>query len=107
MSRMVKDFIEVKDYTSLDALIENLVAIRDGLSSPGEAEVKMRGDDVFGRRLCIAYFRPQTAEEAECDARYADAYRQSRERELSRLQAELGVVCRPPRGARRTLRIVA
>ena len=34
--------------------------------------------DVFGRLLCISYFRPQTAEEAECDARYAEAYRQSR-----------------------------
>lgn len=107
MSRMVKDFIEVTDYSSLAALIENLCAIRDGLPAEADAEVKMRGDDVFGRRLSIAYMRPQTAEEAECDARYAEAYRQSRERELSRLQAELGVVCRAPRGRSRGLRIVA
>jgi len=38
----------------------------------------MKGDDIFGRLLCVSYFRPQTAEEAECDARYAEAYRQSR-----------------------------
>ena len=106
MSRMVKEFVEVKDYTSLDQLIEQLIAVRDSLPNPAEAEVKMRGDDVFGRHLSIAFFRPQTAEEAECDARYADAYRQSRERELSRLQEELGVVCRVPR-AQRGLRIVA
>jgi hypothetical protein len=51
----------------------------------------MRGDDVFGRQICISYFRAQTAEEAECDARYANAYKESRQRELDRLQAELGV----------------
>lgn len=107
MSRMVKDFIEIKDYTSLDALIERLVEVRDTLPSAGEAEVKMRGDDVFGRQLSIAYFRPQTPEEAECDARYAQAYRESRQRELSRLQEELGVECRIPRNRARRLRIVA
>ncbi|HEY0446879.1 MAG TPA: hypothetical protein VGD19_10550 [Allosphingosinicella sp.] len=107
MSRMVKDFIEIKDCTSLDALIENLIAVRDGLPAAADAEVKMRGDDVFGRRLSVSFRRPQTAEEAECDARYADAYRQSRERELSRLQAELGVECRVPRNRSRRLRIVA
>lgn len=78
MSRRVKDFIEIKDYTSLDVLIERLVEIRDNLPEDAEAQVKMKGDDIFGRLLCISYFRPQTAEEAECDARYAEAYRQSR-----------------------------
>ncbi len=106
MSRMVKEFIEVRDCTSLDALIENLIAVRDSLPSPTEAEVKMRGDDIFGRQLSISYFRPQTAEEAECDARYANAYRESRERELSRLQEELGV-CQLPQQRRGGLRIVA
>jgi hypothetical protein len=104
---MVKDFIEVADCASLDALIARLIEVRDGLPADARPEVKMRGDDVFGRRLSISYMRAQTAEEAECDARYADAYRQSREQELQRLQAELGVVCRAPRGGRRTLRIVA
>ena len=89
MSRMVKDFVEIKDCTSLDALIEKLIAVRDSLPEAAEASVRMRGDDVFGRQLSISFFRPQTHEEAECDARYASAYRDSRQRELDRLQAEL------------------
>lgn len=102
MTRRVKDFVEIKDHVSLDALIEKLTAVRDSLPEGADAEVKLRGDDVFGRQLCVSYFREQTVEEAECDARYADAYRQSRERELSRLQQELGV----PTGSTR-LRAVA
>jgi sensor domain CHASE-containing protein len=98
---MVKDFIEVRDCTSLDALIESLIAVRDGLANPAEAEVRMRGDDVFGRQLSISFSRPQTAEEAECDARYADAYRQSRERLGDDNMAEM------PRQRRGGLRIVA
>ncbi len=107
MSRRVKDFIEIKDQTSLDALIDSLIAARDSLPEGSGAEVRMRGDDVFGRRISISYFRAQTPEEAECDARYATAYEESRQRELDRLQAELGVVCSAPGGRSRRLRIVA
>ncbi|MDT9598918.1 hypothetical protein [Sphingosinicella rhizophila] len=106
MSRMVKDFIEIRDCTSLDSLIEQLIAVRDSLPTDAEPQMKMRGDDFFGRQLSIAYFRPQTAEEAECDARYAGAYRQSRERELARLQDELGYCAIPADGSRK-LRVVA
>jgi len=88
MSRRVKEFIEIREYTSLDALIEKLVEIRDSMPEDADAEVRMKGDDVFGRKLCVSYFRPQTAEEAECDARYAEAYRLSRER--ARHDAERG-----------------
>ena len=91
MTRRVKDFVEIKDHVSLDALIAKLIEVRDSLPADADAEVKLRGDDIFGRQLCVSYFREQTVEEAACDARYADAYRQSRERELSRLQQELGV----------------
>src|SRR5687768_2787626 len=105
MSKPVKDFVEIKDHASLDALIARLIEVRDMLPDAATAEVRMRGDDVFGRHLCVSYFRPQTAEEAECDARYADAWRQSRERELSRLQDELGFCPVVPRG--RQLRVVA
>ena len=104
MSRRVKDFIEVKDHSSLDALIQKLVEVRDSLPAGAEAEVKMRGDDVFGRQICISYFRAQTAEEAACDARYANAYKESRQRELDRLQAELGVS--GSAGRSRRLRVV-
>ena len=106
MSKKVKDFIEVQDCTSLDALIERLSEVRASLPKAAEPEVKMRGDDVFGRHICVSFYRPQTAEEAECDARYAEAYRVSRERELTRLQDELGFCPVPERGRRR-LRIVA
>lgn len=70
MGRRVRDFIEVSDYTSLDSLINTLVAIRDNLPDHAEPELKLRGDDIFGRRLTISYLRELTAEEAECDARY-------------------------------------
>jgi hypothetical protein len=107
MSRFVKEFLEIKEFTSLDELISRLVELREKLPESGDAEVRMRGDDVFGRHLCISYMRPQTADEADCEARYASAYRDSRERELQRLQEELGVVCRVPRARGRRLRIVA
>jgi hypothetical protein len=107
MSKRVKDFIEVKDCTSLDALIERLIEVRGNLPAGAEPEVKMRGDDIFGRHICVSFSRPQTAEEAECDARYAEAYRQSRERELTRLHDELGFCPVPQRAGRQRLRIVA
>jgi len=98
MSRRVKEFIEIKDYMSLDALIEKLVEVRDTLPKDAGAEVKLKGDDVFGRLLSVSFFRPQTAEEAECDARYAEAYR------LSRMHDAANVAEVAPR---RRLRIVA
>ncbi|HEX9955154.1 MAG TPA: hypothetical protein VGB48_08080 [Allosphingosinicella sp.] len=104
MSKNVKDFVEIKDHSSLDELIARLIEVRDTLPDATAAEVKMRGDDVFGRHLCVSFFRPQTAEEAACDARYADAWRQSREREMSRLEDELGI-CSV--GASKRLRAVA
>jgi hypothetical protein len=71
--RRVKDFIDISEYTSLDDLIRYLQAIRDGLPKDAEAELKIRGDEVFGRRLTITYLRQQTPEEAELEAKYAAA----------------------------------
>ena len=73
MRRRVKDFIEISDYTSLDRLIGALTAIRDSLPEDAEPELQMKGDDVFGRRLSISYFRELTSEEAACEARYTGA----------------------------------
>ncbi|MDQ3471309.1 MAG: hypothetical protein M3428_02860 [Pseudomonadota bacterium] len=73
MGRRVKDFIEISDYTSLDALINVLTAIRDSLPEDAEPELKLRGDDIFGRRLTITYLRQLTSEEAECETRYTGA----------------------------------
>ena len=65
MSRRVKEFIEIEDHSSLDDLIAKLIEVRDALPAESEAELRLRGDDVFGRQLSISYFRDQTAEEAE------------------------------------------
>jgi hypothetical protein len=105
MNRRVKEFIEIDDHSSLDQLIAKLSEVRDALPAECEAELRLRGDDVFGRKLSISYFRDQTAEEAECEARYATACKEAREKELARLQDELGVAVHPPRKGK--LRIVA
>jgi hypothetical protein len=69
--RRVKDFIDISEYTSLDDLIRYLEAIRDNLPAEHQAELKIRGDDVFGRRLTISYFREQTPDEVELESKYA------------------------------------
>ena len=56
---------------SLDDLIRYLEAIRDNLPPDHQAELRIRGDEVFGRRLTISYFREQTAEEVEIESKYA------------------------------------
>ena len=105
MKRRVKEFIEIEDHSTLDELIAKLTEVRDALPADAEAELRLRGDDVFGRKLSVSYFRDQTAEEADCEKRYANAAKEAREKELSKLQEELGVVCYAPRKGK--LRIVA
>src|SRR4051812_39596452 len=70
--RRVKDFIDISEYTSLDDLIRYLETIRDNLPPEHEAELKIRGDEVFGRRLTITYLRELTPEEIELELKYAD-----------------------------------
>ena len=107
MSRRVKDFVDIQDHVSIDDLIQKLTELRDSLPEDCEAELRLRGDDVFGHRITVCYFREQTAEEAECEKRYAEAAREAKERELERLQQELGVVCYAAPGKRGKLKIVA
>ena len=107
MSRRVKEFVDIADHLSLDELIQRLAEVRDSLPLGAEAELRLRGDDVFGHRITITYFRDQTKEEAECEKRYAKAAKQAKERELERLQQELGKVCYAAPGKRGKLRIVA
>ena len=71
MPRRVKDFIDISEYTSLEDLIRYLETIRDNMPADHQAELKIRGDDVFGRRLTISYFREQTPEEVELETKYA------------------------------------
>jgi hypothetical protein len=107
MSRRVKEFIDIGDHISLDELIGKLIEVRDGLPAEPEAELRLRGDEIFGHRITISYLRQQTKEEAECEKRYAKAAKDAKERELERLQQELGVVCYQAPGKRGKLRIVA
>ena len=72
MPRRVKDFIDISEYTSLEDLIRYLETIRDNLPADHQAEMKIRGDEIFGRRLTITYFREQTAEEVDLENRYSD-----------------------------------
>lgn len=107
MKRRVKDFVDIADHVSLDDLIRKLADVRDSLPQECEPELRLRGDEVFGQRITISYFREQTDEEAEIERRYAEALKEAKERELERLQSELGVVCYAAPGKRGTLRIVA
>jgi hypothetical protein len=86
--RRVKDFIDISEYTSLDDLIRYLETIRDNLPAECEAELKIRGDDVFGRRLTITYFREQTPDEADLEAKYSDPSIEQLRRELDEVPYE-------------------
>jgi hypothetical protein len=107
MKRRVKEFVDITDHVSLDDLIEKLAEVRNSLPKGSEAELRLRGDEVFGHRITISYFRDQTKEEAAVEKRYADAAKEAKQKELERLQAELGVVCYSAPGKRKPLRIVA
>ena len=77
MKRRVKEFVDITDHVSLDDLIEKLAEVRDSLPKGSEAELRLRGDEVFGHRITISYLRDQTKEEAEIEKRYADAAREA------------------------------
>ena len=68
MSRRVKEFVDIGEHVSLDELIGKLVAVRDGLPNGSEAELRLRGDEVFGHRITISYLRDQTEEERNSTA---------------------------------------
>jgi hypothetical protein len=85
--RRVKDFIEISEYTSLEDLIRYLKTIRENLPPEHEAELRIRGDEVFGRRLTISYLREQTPEEADLEARYSKSGADSQE--IERLRRKL------------------
>ena len=109
MGRRVKDFIEISEYTSLDQLINTLTAVRDNLPEDAEPELRMKGDDVFGRRLSIRYFRELTAEEATLDARYNGSDLPASDPEIEELRGKLDKVAfeREDQVAKRRIRRVA
>jgi len=91
--RRVKDYIDISEFTSLDTLIRYLETIRDNLPAECGAELKIRGDEVFGKRLTITYFREMTPEEMEIEQRYATSSGDSEdEARLAELQNKLDEV---------------
>ena len=60
MSRRVKEFVDIEDHLELDALIGRLCELRESLPADADPELRLRGDEVFGRRITISYFRPLT-----------------------------------------------
>jgi len=89
MPRRVKDFIEISEHTGLDSLIGFLETVRDTLPEGSEPELRIRGDDVFGRRLTISYFRELTPEEAEREARYSPAELPETDPDIEQLREQL------------------
>ena len=59
MRRLVREIVDVRECASLDLLLERLAAVRAGLPEPNEAQVRLRGDDVFGRLITITYWRDE------------------------------------------------
>jgi hypothetical protein len=88
--RRVKDFIDISEYTSLDDLIRYLETIRDNLPDDHGAELRIRGDEIFGRRLTITYFREQTPDEVELEAKYSGGEEQ--EADIEQLRRKLDEV---------------
>jgi hypothetical protein len=107
MNRRIKEFVDIGEHVSLDELIERLVELQGLLPEGSEAELKLRGDDVFGRKITIAYMRELTEEEAEMDRRYSAAAREAKVLQLERLQAELGINDDVAPAATPSLRMVA
>lgn len=73
MQRRVSEYVEIDSHRPLDEIIEKLQQVREKLPDGAEAELRMRGDDFFGRHLCVTYLRELTAEETRIEARYSYA----------------------------------
>ena len=89
MARRIKEYVEIADYRSLDGLIATLASLCNSLPDDADAEMKLRGDDVFGRTLTISYYREQTAEEARREARYENARQDTKKSKLMHMLQEL------------------
>jgi hypothetical protein len=68
--RRDKEIIEIGERASLASVIDRLQTFRSGLAEDSQAEVKIGGDDYFGWRFTITFFRELTPEEVALEARY-------------------------------------
>jgi hypothetical protein len=72
-SRKIREYVEIDSHRSLDDVISELTRVRDSLPDAAEPEIRMRGDDIFGRHLCVTFLRSLTPQEAAVEARYLNA----------------------------------
>ena len=67
---MVREYVEIAECSSIEALIASLEAVKaqmpPGCSDP---QVRLRGDDIFGRHILVSYSRPETEAELESSQR--------------------------------------
>jgi len=73
MNRLVRDYIDIPNHIELDDLIATLTQLRETLPEHAQAEMRLRGDDIFGRRLTISFLRARTEDEAACEDKYNEA----------------------------------
>ena len=92
MARRIREFVDIKDHLSLDQLIDKLERIRETLPQECSAELRLSGDEVFGRKLTISYLRELTQSEEELEARYAAATLQALDAKIHRLREQLEVI---------------
>jgi hypothetical protein len=75
MSSFVREFVKIDDRTTLDDAIDVLMELRHALPEGANAELRMRGDDIFGRHLSICYMQPKSLEERATELPYRLAAR--------------------------------
>ena len=92
MARRIREFVDIKDHLSLDQLIDKLEQIRETLPAEGSPELRLAGDDVFGRKLTISYLRELTDAEEALEARYAVATLRAVDSKIHRLREQLEVI---------------
>ena len=67
---MVREYVEVAGCGSLAEIIERLEAVKRAMPPDcSEPEVRLRGDDIFGRHILVTFARPETEAEIECQRR--------------------------------------
>jgi hypothetical protein len=69
--RRDKEVIEIGECASLAFVIDRLQAFSRSLPPHAQPEVAVGGNEYFGWRLTISFFRELTSEEAALEARYS------------------------------------
>ncbi len=63
-SQIIREYIEIGEAGSLDALIQRLTQVKRAMPrGAGPEQVSLRGDDDFGRHILVTYLRPERPEE--------------------------------------------